>query len=115
MNETPAAIHGHMIEQPADGALAAPRSAILDLFGLLGDMNVNRTSAGESEDSLEFIGCDGAQRMRRDADQTTFACANHTPRGLKELAELINAIDEAPLPLIGWPPTEPGMGVEHRQ
>ena len=72
MHEAPALVYVGVIEQPRDGALAAPCDAVIDLFRLLGDVDVDgrggvdRVQSGER--LAQAIRRHGAQRMRREAE-----------------------------------------------
>ena len=95
-----------MVQQPLNRAQAAPGQAILDLFDLLGDMDVNRSVPGQRHDCGQFIRRDGTQRMRRNAERGPLICSDGLPRSFQQPAKLIDGVDEAPLPAIGSPAAE---------
>ena len=68
MDEAPAGIDRRVIEEPRDGPRARPSQARIDLGGLFGDMDVDRSAGRKRDDRFEFLGSDRAQRVRRDAD-----------------------------------------------
>ena len=65
-------VDGLMGEQPFHRPLAGPGEAVLHLFRLLGDMDMDRRrrilGAKPGDRGAQHLRCGGAQRMRRDAD-----------------------------------------------
>ncbi|MNG26520.1 hypothetical protein D3C84_1115180 [compost metagenome] len=45
MHQAPAAVHGLACQQPFNRTLTEGRNTVVDFFGLLGDMNVDRRLA----------------------------------------------------------------------
>ena len=52
VDQAPAPINWRMIKQPAHGALAGPRKAILHLARLFGDMDMDRPFGAGSDEGL---------------------------------------------------------------
>src|SRR3954466_1164053 len=112
MDQAPARIDVGVIEQPCDGTFARPGQAILDLLDLLGGVDVHGAVPGERHDRAEFVWCDSAQAVRRDADIRTWEHADRLARGGEELRELIDRADEAALAVMRWRATEAAMRIK---
>ena len=82
VHQAPATIHRHMVQQPLHRPRARPRQTLFHFAGLFGGMDVHRTRCGERHHCRQFIGRDGAQRMRRHSDRCVGKRRNDPPRGV---------------------------------
>jgi hypothetical protein len=65
VNETPAIIDNHIVQQPFHRPARRPRDAIVDLLDLLGDMNMDRPGPRLAHHNTERFRRDCTQRMWR--------------------------------------------------
>ena len=118
MNQAPARIDGRMLEQPLHGALTAPGQAVIDLLGLLGDMDVHRRLGQHGvqacERGLEAVRRHGAQRMRSQA-QGCLLRPGHGLQLLQQGEHVVRAANEAGLILARRQPPEAAGLIEHGQ
>jgi len=115
VHQAPARIRGLMLEQPLDRAAPAPGEALLDLAGLLGDVQVNDAAARELHDGGELRRRHRAQAVRRDADLRPGQAAHRHAALLEDAGEALGVADEAQLAGGGCRAAEAAVRVEHRQ
>ena len=81
------AIEPHVVEQPFDRARAGPGHAVLHLARLLGGVDVDRAGGPMLDERAQLGRIDGAQRMRRDAEdgavQALDVARGSTPAGAR--------------------------------
>ena len=118
MHEAPARIHVSVIEQPGDWPLPAPRDAVVDLFGLLGDVDVNGRGGIDRVESgkrlAQAFGRHGAQRMRREAEPGALRIAQWL-EAFEESQHRVGRADESPLTFTRCGAAEAAGLVQHGQ
>ena len=81
VDEAPVLVDARMVEEPPHRPRARPGDAVLDFLDLLGDVDVDRTVAGQGRRQFgKFARGHGAQAVRRDADRLV-SVSLHQPRG----------------------------------
>ena len=116
MNQAPAAIDRRVIEQPVHRTFAAPGDAILDLFGLFGDMDMDwavlRRAAGSRQ-----VRRGVTARNECGAMPTIAPSSSATARREASIrrAKPIDIVDEAALAVHRAASAKTGMRIEHRQ
>src|SRR2546430_4348264 len=103
------------LEQPFEGPAAAPRHALLDLAGLLRDMDVDQAALRELHHGAELLGSHCAQAVRRHAHARPGERAHRLAAGLDDAGEALRSVDKAALPGGGCGAAEPAVRVEGRQ
>jgi hypothetical protein len=86
-----------MLKEPFDRPAAERNEAVVDLFRLLGSVNVYRSILDCSDDGVERFGCHGAERMRRDTHIGVGQSGDDLTRARDNLEEPVGIIEEAPL------------------
>jgi imidazolonepropionase len=115
VDKAPVLIDGQPIEQQFDGTLAAPGDAVLDLLGLLGDVNMYRPVGGQRQDRRDLLWRGGPQTMRRDPHDGVRQGGHGPPAGLDQPTVPLDVVDEPALTGRGRLSAETGMGVEDRK
>ncbi len=104
-----------MIEQPFDGTRSAPGHAVINLFQLLSDVQMQRRIWRKRHEGGELLRRDGAQAMRRDAHSGSIQSPHRAATRLEESCESVEIVDEAALPRPGRHAAEVTVRVEDRQ
>ena len=115
VDDAPAAIDGHLVEEPFDRAAPAPCQALLHLPRLLGRMDVDRPFRHQAGHGPQGVGRDGPQGMGRDTDPGAGQADRVPARALEDAAEPVEIGQEAPLPRVRRRPSESALRVERRQ
>ncbi len=115
VDQAPALIDRHVGEQPFDGTCARPRDTVLDLFRLLGDMDVDRASTCHRQNVPQFFRRRGPQTVRRDAELAAGKRRRDLPAFLHQRGKAFDRVDEASLALRRCHSPETGAGVEDWQ
>ncbi len=118
MDETPARIHGHVVQQPLHGPLATPGDAVMNLLRLFGNVDMHRRAGSDGVQALQCrvqaVGRHGAQGMRREAQHAALR-AHHGREALEQREHVVGAVQETPLALARRLAAEAAGLVEHRQ
>jgi hypothetical protein len=115
VDQAPALIGVHRIEQEFDRTTAVARHAVLDLAQLLGHMNVHRAFRPALGGRAQIVEGDGAQRMRRDPKRRIRHGPDRLRARLDEALEIAGPVDEAALPGRRRRAPKIAVAVEHRQ
>src|SRR5262249_42311452 len=89
--------------------------AVLDLLGLLGDVNMNHLALRKRHDCGELLRRHYPQTMRSDADGCIGQLAHGASTRLHDARKALRSVDEAPLSRARLCPAEATVRVEHGQ
>ena len=115
VDQSPARINRGVIQQPLHRPRAGPGEAILNLFCLLGRMNVDRPADAHGGQRREFLGRDGPETVRGDAERGAGQRRDSRLASGQQFLKTINITNETTLPVRGRSSAKSRMGVEHRQ
>src|SRR5271155_3030708 len=97
VDKAPAVIDRRMVEEPSYRPGARPGEAVFDFLHLLGDMDVDRTVAGDGDDLGKLLRRHRAQAMRRNTDRFVGSPFDGPPAVLNQTLERVDVGDEPPL------------------
>ncbi len=118
VDDAPSGVEGGVVEEPLDGAAAAPGEGLCDFAGLLGCVEVDggggreRAGGGEGEDGGELFGCDGAQAVGGEAEVCVGEVAEGGATAVDDEGEEFGVADESALAVEWRRAAEAGVGVE---
>ena len=115
VDQAPARVDVHVVEQPLHGARAGPGDAVLHLARLLGGVDVDGAGGPSLDERAQLGGIDGAQRMRRDAEGGAGEPIDVAAARLQEPREAVEIEQEARLPRRGRLAAAAAVGIEGRQ
>ena len=115
VDQAPARVEAHVVQQPLHGARAGPGDAVVHLARLLGGVDVDGAGGPSLDERAQLGRIDGAQRMRRDAEGGARKPRDMAAAGLQQPREAIEIEQEARLPGRGRLPAAAAVGIEGRQ
>ncbi len=115
VDQTPARVDMHVVQQPLNGARAGPGHAVFHLARLLGGVDVDGAGGPLLDERTQLRSIDGAQRMRRDAEGRAFEPTDMALAGLQQAPEAVEVEQEACLPGRGRLAAAAAVGIEGGQ
>ncbi len=113
MHEAPFFVDARMVDEPPHRPSARPSNAVLDLFDLLGGVDVDGSVPGQGYQFGKFAWAHGAKAVRGNADRFVSFALHHPATIVDETSERRDVVDEPSLLRFGRRAAERRMGVKH--